>query len=77
MIKRIDRNLEPEYVNILQLIYYFFVAEFFISMQYTKLYNVEYRDWNYRRCFWYCIALLFSSIFFWSILLASIKFLLI
>ena len=54
MIARVNDN---QYLNILELLWLFFAAEFIIVMDFIKVYDMETDEWHFRRIFWYTLGL--------------------
>lgn len=52
MIARIN---DDQYLNIFEVAWLFIAAEFIITMNFLKLYDIDSDEWHYRRIFW-CLA---------------------
>jgi len=77
MIREINSSATEEpYVNILELIYMFLVVELHIAMSTIKLFDMETKQWNIRRMFWYSIIGIPSLALLAVFATAAIKFIL-
>lgn len=77
MIREINSSATEEpYVNILELIYMFLVVELHIAMSTIKLFDMETKQWNIRRMFWYSIIGMPSICMLGIFICAAVKYLL-
>lgn len=53
----ITRVPEERYLNIFELLWLFLAAEYIVSMQWLKLYDINTDEYDLRRLFWYTVAL--------------------
>lgn len=52
MIKKYERDVGQNYLNNLELFVLFLIQEYYYSMSYVKLYNIESQEYNIRKLFW-------------------------
>ena len=77
MIREIDSNAtSTPYVNIIELLYMFFIVEMHIAMSTVRLYDMDKKQWNIRRMFWYTAIGMPSICILGIFLTAAIKYLL-
>ena len=53
----IARVKDDQYLNIFEVVWLFLAAEFIISMNFLKLYDIDSDEWHPRRIFWYLAGL--------------------
>ena len=74
MIRTIETSkLEEPYVNIIELVYLFFLTEFYIAMSTVKLYDITGHKWNIRRLFWYFVLGMPSILILGIFIIAAVK----
>ena len=53
----IARVKDDQYLNIFEVVWLFLAAEFIISMNFLRLYDIDTDEWHYRRIFWVIVGL--------------------
>ncbi|MBR2305891.1 MAG: hypothetical protein IKA48_01665 [Fibrobacter sp.] len=48
----IARVKDDQYLNIFEVVWLFLAAEFIVSMNFLRLYDIDTDEWHYRRIFW-------------------------
>ena len=54
----IARVKDDQYLNIFEVIWLFGAAEFIISMNFLRLYNIDDNTWHVRRIVWTAVGIL-------------------
>lgn len=52
----LTRVPEEKYLNMFELLWLFLAAEYIVTMQWLKLYDINTDEYNLRRLFWYGAA---------------------
>ena len=72
---RMERNNISKYRNIFQTIGMFLINEFFVTLVYLKLYNIETNIYNKRKICWSLIICIPAIIFLLTLFSACVKYL--
>lgn len=54
----IARVKDDQYLNVFEVIWLFIAAEFIISMNFLKLYDIDSNTWHFRRIAWTLVGIL-------------------